>query len=218
MSNIGDEVKKIYGHELEEKKKRNAPAISTDGKMLYIVISIIAAIIIFAAIFYWNKFVILQQTVFTKEGQMEKEYQRRNDLIPNLIEITRDYAQHERQLFKYVSDVRTGLESAENLMKEMRRIKKVEGKNILSKMMALAEQYPDLKATQSFQDLMDKLEEQENRLADTRDAYNKAAQVYNTVLATFPSSFFNFFFRFKQTPYFRAEERRVIAVSGIKKN
>lgn len=217
MGNIGDEVEKLYGRELEEKKNNTSSKTTKKNRLsLYLTLTIIMVILILPGVFYWNRFVNLQQTVFTKQGQMDKEYQRRNDLIPNLIEVTKDYARHERELFKYVSDVRAGLESAENLMKEMKKIEKVKGKDILSKIMALAEQYPDLKATQSFQDLMDKLEEQENRLADTRESYNRAAQRYNTVLISFPSSAYNIFFGFELVPYFHTEGRIVVKINDIK--
>lgn len=217
MGNIGDEVEKLYGRELEEKNNRASSKTTKKNRLsLYLRLTIIIVILILPGVFYWNRFVNLQQTVFTKQGQMDKEYQRRNDLIPNLIELTKDYARHERELFKYVSDVRAGLESAENLMKEMKKTEKVKGKDILSKIMALAEQYPDLKATQSFQDLMDKLEEQENRLADTRESYNRAAQIYNTVLISFPSSAYNVFFRFKLVPYFHTEGRIVVKINDIR--
>lgn len=217
MGNIGDEVEKLYGRELEEKNNRASSKTTKKNRLsLYLRLTIIIVILILPGVFYWNRFVNLQQTVFTKQGQMDKEYQRRNDLIPNLIELTKDYARHERELFKYVSDVRAGLESAENLMKEMKKTEKVKGKDILSKIMALAEQYPDLKATQSFQDLMDKLEEQEDRLADTRESYNRAAQIYNTVLISFPSSAYNVFFRFKLVPYFHTEGRIVVKINDIR--
>lgn len=217
MGNIGDEVEKLYGRELEEKKNRASSKTTKKNRLsLYLRLTIVMVILILPGVFYWNRFVNLQQTVFTKQGQMDKEYQRRNDLIPNLIEVTKDYARHERELFKYVSDVRAGLESAENLMKEMKKTEKVKGKDILSKIMALAEQYPDLKATQSFQDLMDKLEEQEDRLADTRESYNRAAQIYNTVLISFPSSAYNVFFRFKLVPYFHTEGRIVVKINDIR--
>lgn len=217
MGNIGDEVEKLYGRELEEKNNRASSKTTKKNRLsLYLRLTIIIVILILPGVFYWNRFVNLQQTVFTKQGQMDKEYQRRNDLIPNLIEVTKDYARHERELFKYVSDVRAGLESAENLMKEMKKIEKVKSKDILSKIMALAEQYPDLKATQSFQDLMDKLEEQEDRLADTRESYNRAAQIYNTVLISFPSSAYNIFFRFKLVPYFHTEGRIVVKINDIR--
>lgn len=216
MANIGDEVERLYGKELEEKKNQASSRTTKKNRLsLYLILSIIAVILTLPCIFYWNTFVKFQQIVFTKQGQMQKEYQRRNDLIPNLIEVAKDYAQHERELFKYVSDVRVGLESAEKLTREMKKIEKSKGEDILSKIMALAEQYPDLKATQSFQELMDKLEEQENRLADTREAYNKAAQVYNIALASFPSSFYNIFFRFKPVPYFHAEGKMVVKIDDI---
>lgn len=208
MKNIGDHVKKLYNKELQESTKRKV--ISSNRKTKFWLILIVAGIVhfIFGA-YYFNRFVILQQLVKVKRGQIQKEFQRRNDLVPNLVDAAKDYMQHERELFRYVSAVRSTLESPEKLKEALKTLNKTKAKNALSKLIALAEQYPDLKATRSFQDLMDKLEDTENRIAAVREAYNISARNYNILVKTFPSNIFNIFFRFKEAPYFETEDTKV---------
>lgn len=208
MGNIGDEVKKLYSEELKEKNGRDTINSVTNKKnrtTLYVILIIAVVINFLAGSYYWNKFVRLQQEVYARKGQMEKEFQRRNDLIPDLIDVAKDYARHERELFRYVADAKLNVQSTEKLKEAIKKLRGIKAEEALSKLLALAEQYPDLKATQSFQDLMEKLEETENRIANMRESYNKAAQVYNVLVVSFPSNIFNVGFRFKQMAYFQAD-------------
>lgn len=204
MTNMGDEVKKLYAKELAQTKKPNRQL----RKLEIVAYTATASMLLVAfilGVYYYNKFAILQQFCYAQHGQIEKEFQRRADLIPQLVEVTGDYAKHEQGLFKYVSDARALLKSTEKLDKTMGKLKKAEIQNMLSRLVALAEQYPDLKATQSFQDLMDKLEVTEDRIASMRDSYVDRVRDYNTLRVTFPSSLFNFFYRFRKIEYYRAE-------------
>jgi LemA protein len=216
MSKIGDEVKKLYAKELEDvpdrKKKRK-------GKPLkLIVITVLSLFVIWHVvlgfgIIYYNQFVSFHQAILAQEGKIEIEFKRRVDLVPNLIKIAGDYAKHERELFHYVSDARSLFESASKLAEGQDIFNNKAMRNKLEKafsnLIALAEQYPDLKATQSFQDLMERLEDTENRIATAREKHIALVRDYNTLIVTFPSSFFNWFYRFEDMKYFHSEENSV---------
>ncbi|MBF0430500.1 MAG: LemA family protein [Fibrobacteria bacterium] len=220
MSNIGDEVKRLYGEELSEKKlpgkkgkksvfsflqNKNVRTLFVVGIIIFVVWHLVMAY----GIIYYNQFVTLDQYIKAQTSQIEKEYQRRNDLVPNLIKVARDYAQHERELFHHVSNTRSILESAEKLAKEYELENQAKVKsdidNVMSKLVALSEQYPDLKATQSFQDLMGMLEDTENRIASMRDKHIAYVMDYNTLVVTFPSSFFNWIYGFEPHDYFASK-------------
>lgn len=214
MTNMGDEVKKLYAKELAQTKKPNR-RLSKPEIVVYTATVLMLLVAFTLGVYYYNKFAILQQYCYAQHGQIEKEFQRRADLIPQLVEVSKDYARHEQGLFKYVADARALLKSAEKLDKAMGKLKKSEIQNVLSRLVALAEQYPDLKATQSFQDLMDKLEVTEDRIASMRDSYVDRVRDYNTLRVTFPSSVFNFFYRFAKIEYYRAESSSLaIRVTG----
>lgn len=204
MGNIGDEVKKIYREELEGSQERKISVIKKGNWQVYLAVISAIAIIVVAGIYYYNQFAAFYQAVLTKKAQLEKEFQRRNDLMPNLISTVKDYSTHERELFRYVSDARISPESVQVLENVMKTIKDSKTEKILSNLIALAEQYPDLKATMNFQELMDKLEETENRIADMREEYNFTARKYNTLVVSFPSTVYGWIFRFKEVPYFKA--------------
>jgi LemA protein len=216
MSKIGDEVKKLYAKELEDvpirKKKRKRISVKSIV-IISLILFIVWHVILGFGIIYYNQFVSFHQAILAQKGKIEIEFKRRIDLIPNLIKVAGDYAKHERELFHYVSDARSLLENANKLAKEkdifkdkaMR--KKLE--HAFSNLIALAEQYPDLKATQSFQDLMDRLEDTENRIATAREKHIALVRDYNTLLVTFPSSFFNWIYRFEDMQYFHSEEASV---------
>ncbi len=205
MNKIGDEVKKLYRDDLVEKtgKKGN----KSKQRNLYIIGAVIIILVIHICIliYYYNKFATMQQYIFAQQSQVEKEYQRRVDLIPNLINIALDYAHHERELFHYVSNARSLMEAAKKFEGGMQSLKTSKIEKTLSGLIALAEQYPDLKATQSFQDLMEMVEVTENRLATMRENYITLIRDYNTLMVTFPSNIFNTFFGFKLFDYYHYE-------------
>lgn len=207
VNSIGDEVKKLYGKELQETPKRKRT-----GKRSAASVCVVAGIIVYAAIhvlaigYYYNRFASMTQYIKAQQSQIEKEYQRRVDLIPNLVDIAGKYAEHERELFRYVSDARSLLETTRKLNEGLSALKKTQIERTLSGLIALAEQYPDLKATKSFQDLMDMVEVTENRLASMREKYISLVREYNTALVVFPSNLFNYFLGFKEIDYLHAED------------
>lgn len=148
-------------------------------------------------------------------GNVESAYQRRNDLIPNLVEVVKGYAKHEADTLKAVTEARAKVGSMQ-LSKEMindpsalTRFQQNQGElsSALSRLMVVAEKYPDLKANQNFMDLQKQLEGTENRINVARERYNKTVQVFNTSIRTFPNSMTNsLLLHLKRKEPFKAEE------------
>lgn len=211
MNNIGEEVTRLYAKELAVKPQKNAgykPITIMEMTVVGIVIiSVLSVSLLF--VYYWTKYIYIQQEIYAQESRLEKEYQRRADLGAKLIRISKDYAQHEQNVLKYISDSRTLKKSAEKLYESLAGSNGAEAGKTLSRLMALAEQYPDLKATKSFQLLMEMNEITENRIALARDKYIALICEYNAGLQSFPDNMFNLILRFENMEFYRAEEDSV---------
>ena len=150
----------------------------------------------------YNTMVAMKERVEAAWAQVENQLQRRNDLIPNLVEVTKGYATHEREIFDHVADARARLIAGGS------RDQRIDAANDLSgalgRLLALAERYPDLKANQQFARLSDELAGTENRIAVERMRYNEAVQAYNTSRGQFPSNLTAKVFGFKEYPFFQA--------------
>src|SRR4030065_1299913 len=128
-------------------------------------------------------------------GDVEATYQRRNDLIPNLVEVVKAYAKHERETLTAVTEARAKvgtIQMSKNMLddpKGFTRFQEAQSAmtSALSRLMVVVERYPDLKANQNFQDLQHQLEGTENRINVARTRYNKAVEVYNTSIRIFPN-------------------------------
>lgn len=190
-TSVGDEVKKIYGKEFSDKVKRIGGRGSRLLTVIIIAVPIGAVLVVaLAFVFYFNKFVILQQAAFAQGSRIENEYQRRIDLIPKLTSTVLEYAEHERALFKFVSDTRELKLSVEKIENPPSSLKGPLFDKSLSKLMALAEQYPNVKATQSYQDLMKKIEATEDRISLARGKYSALINTYNKTVCSFPDNVF----------------------------
>src|SRR5881409_538137 len=152
----------------------------------------------------YNRIVALREQIDAAWAQVENQLQRRNDLIPNLVEVTRGYAAHEKEIFERVADARAKLMSAGS------RDEKIDAANQLSgalgRLLAIAERYPDLKANQQFAKLSDELAGTENRIAVERMRYNDAVRTYNTSIKAFPNVLYAGSFGFAEQKYFEAQE------------
>jgi len=138
-------------------------------------------------------------------AQVGVELKRRSNLIPNLVVTVRKYAFHEEEIFKHVSDAREMLTQAKNMTEKMEAAAKLD--TALSKLLAVVEQYPDLKATQSMQDLIKELTNTENRIAEEKGKYNEVARAYNQLLSAFPTNILGRIYGFAQRmPYIGAEK------------
>jgi LemA protein len=163
----------------------------------------------------YNTMQASEEAVFAAWGDVEASYQRRADLIPNLVEVVKGYASHEADTLKAVTEARAKVGSAQ-LPKEMlndpqalQKFQQAQGElsGALSRLMVVVERYPDLKANQNFLDLQNQLEGTENRINVARVRYNKAVQEFNTSIRTFPNSLTNsLLLHLKRKEPFKAED------------
>lgn len=182
-------------------------------------ILIAAAVVVIIAItgFSWvkgsyNDMVALDETVKSAWSQVENQYQRRTDLIPNLVNTVKGYAAHERGTLEDVINARaraTGVTIASDDLnaETLQRFQNAQGElsSALSRLMVVMERYPDLKANENFRELQAQLEGTENRIAVARKRFNETAQTYNTAIRSFPTVILAGIFNFGQRPYFTAE-------------
>jgi LemA protein len=140
-----------------------------------------------------------EEAVKAAWGDVEASYQRRNDLIPNLVEVVKGYAKHERETLTAVTEARAKvgtIQISKDILEDPQAFAKFQStqgemSSALSKLMVVVEQYPDLKANQNFQDLQHQLEGTENRINVARTRYNKAVEVFNSSIRIFPNSLTN---------------------------
>ena len=166
----------------------------------------------------YNRLVTLDQAVQAQWGQVENVYQRRMDLIPNLVATVKGAAKFEKSTFTAVAEARSRVGQItsgkmQNLINNPQAFRKFEQaqaglSSALSRLLVTVERYPDLKATQNFQDLQAQLEGTENRIAVERMRYNQVAQGFNTYRQSFPTNIIAGFFgaKFTSKPYFKAKE------------
>lgn len=161
----------------------------------------------------YNSLVEKQQTVDQKWAEVETQYQRRADLIPNLVNVVKGYAEHESQTLENVIAARAKATSitlsADQLTEEnMAKFQKAQGdlSNALKSLLAVTESYPNLKANENFRDLQVQLEGTENRIATARTRYTEAVRDYNVAIKKFPTVIYAGWFGFDAKPQFSAEE------------
>lgn len=179
---------------------------SMSKKMMWIA-GIAAAIVILIAgmVGIYNSLVAKDVAVTTAWAQVESQYQRRMDLLPNLVNSVKGYAKHERDIFTQVANARARLAGATTVKGKIDAAGGLDG--ALSRLLAIAENYPNLKADANFRQLMDNLEGTENRIAVARMRYNEAVQDYNTTVRRFPTVIFAGMFGFeREKPMFAAAQ------------
>lgn len=192
-------------------------------KRFQIGVAILLAVVLIGSIYYFNMLVQTQQDVLAASGKVDAFKQRRNDISINLSKAALDYSRHERAVFTTVVGLRsllskTGGTSAE-LTETLQKLEQTLGTGAqtpaamvgganplaaLDRLLAVAEQYPDLKLSANFESLMTALIEVEKDLAAERIRYNDAANFYTTILYKFPTNFYAWVFGFKEIPYFEA--------------
>src|ERR1700704_1621184 len=150
----------------------------------------------------YNKFVGQEEAIKAQWAQVENQLQRRNDLIPNLVETVKGYAQHEQGVFKDIADARAQLLAAKSPEESIAAANRQT--SALGRLLAVVENYPNLKANEQFNRLMDELAGTENRLAVERMRYNERVQEYNTSRRQFPANVTAKMFGFKEYPFFQA--------------
>lgn len=181
-------------------------------------IGLIVLGIIALALFGWvknsyNGLVQEQENVEKAWGNVENVYQRRADLIPNLVETVKGYAKHEQETLEGVIEARANatkvtIDPKNMTPEDLQKYQAAQGDvtNALSRLIAVSESYPDLKANQNFLELQGQLEGTENRISVERNKFNEAAQSYNTKRRTFPTNIIASIFSFGDKPYFKAQE------------
>ena len=181
-------------------------------------IGLIVLGIIALALFGWvknsyNGLVKDQESVETAWAQVENVYQRRADLIPNLVETVKGYAKHEQETLEGVIEARANatkvtIDPSNMTPEDLKKYQEAQGEvtNALSRLIAVSESYPDLKANQNFLELQNQLEGTENRIAVERNKFNEVAREYNTKRRTFPTNIIAGIFGFGDKPYFQAQE------------
>ena len=181
-------------------------------KSIIIIIAVVAVIVIWAVSMY-NGLVTMDESVNSQWANVETQYQRRADLIPNLVNTVKGYASHEKETLEGVVEARSKATqmqvNANDLTPEkLAEYQKAQGAvtSALGKLLAITENYPDLKANQNFLELQAQLEGTENRINVARTNFNNAAQAYNTAIRRFPKSLFAAMFGFDKHVYFEAAE------------
>lgn len=181
-------------------------------------IGLIVLAVFAVALFGWvkgtyNGLVSSQESVKTAWAQVENVYQRRADLIPNLVETVKGYAKHEQETLEGVIEARANatkvtIDPTNMTPEDLQKYQAAQGDvtNALSRLIAVSENYPDLKANQNFLELQNQLEGTENRITVERNKFNEVAREYNTKRRTFPTNIIAGIFNFGEKPYFQAQE------------
>ncbi|MBE6286435.1 MAG: LemA family protein [Bacteroidaceae bacterium] len=178
-----------------------------------IIILVVVAVVAVWAVTGYNGLVKADEAVSNAWSNVENQYQRRADLIPNLVNTVKGYASHEKETLDAVISARTRATQvtvdADNLTPEkLLEYQKAQGEvgAALGRLLAITEAYPDLKANQNFLELQAQLEGTENRISVERRNFNDVAKNYNTSIRTFPRNLLAGMFGFDKRPYFEAQE------------
>ncbi len=178
-----------------------------------IILLIVLGVILVWGITSYNGLVRTEESVSTAWSNVENQYQRRADLIPNLVNTVKGYASHEQETLDAVVSARTRatqivVDADDMTPEKLQQFQKAQGEvgTALGRLLAITESYPDLKANQNFLELQAQLEGTENRISVERRNFNDAARKFNTSIRTFPRNIIAGMCGFEKRPYFEAEE------------
>ena len=174
-------------------------------------------LLVIAVLLFWcyNTIPKKEEAVFAAWGDVEAACQRRLDLIPNLVETVKAYAAHEKETLQAITEARATVGKVQISAKDLddpaavQKFNEAQGSmtSALSRLLVVAERYPELKANQNFLDLQPQLEGTENRINVARQRYNEAVRIFNTSIRTFPNNLTNkLFFHLKRKEPFKAQE------------
>ena len=202
-----------------KKKRRNSP--TTSEKVIASSVVFVILVFVIGAVYYYNVFINLEYNLEANLAQIDTQLQKRKNLIINLGTTVVEYSKHEREIFTHLAELRTLFSGndSENVLDDIRNqltsnnsigenltenMAKWEG--ALSRLMAIAEQYPDLKLSENFRTFMDAILEFESTIAELRMTYNTSVNIYSTKKDQVPGCVYSFLFRFKDYPYFQVDE------------
>ena len=187
-------------------------------KLMLIIVTAVMAIAILWVVNSYNRIVTAQEAVSTEWANVESQYQRRADLIPNLVSTVKGYAAHENETLEAVVEARAKATQAtldiNNFSREdfeKYQVAQGELNSALGRLMMITENYPDLKANQNFRNLQEQLEGTENRIQITRQSYNNTARAYNTMIRRLPNNILSNMFGFEIVTYFKADVEAIKA-------
>lgn len=175
-------------------------------KKILFVLGALALLIIVSLILVYNGIVSKHETITAKWAQVENQLQRRNDLIPNLVNTVKGYTEYEKTVLQDITNARSQWGKAATIDEKVKAAGAMD--TALARLLLVAENYPDLKADQAFLKLMDELSGTENRIAVERMRYNESVRDYNVAVRMFPGNIIAGMFGYKTaTEYFKAEEQ-----------
>ena len=177
-------------------------------KALLITLGVIVGVAILIGLFFmsgYNKLISLNESVKSNWAQIDNQLKRRNDLIPNLVSTVKGYAGHEKGIFENVANARSKLAGATTVSDKIAASGEVS--SALSRLLMIAENYPQLKANENFNNLSYELAGTENRISVERMRYNDSVRTYNVYTTAFPGRFFAAFFGYEKATYFQVEEK-----------
>src|SRR6266540_1014914 len=169
-----------------------------------IIVAAVVALVLLFLVFQYNKLVRLRNRTQNAWAQVNVQLRRRYDLIPNLVESVKGYAAHERETFEEVTRARTAAQQAQTVPEQ------AQAENVLTaaigRLFAVAEQYPQLRATENFQQLQASLQDTEQKIAVSRQVYNDTVLTYNNAIQTVPTNVIAGMFNFATREFFEIEE------------
>ena len=172
--------------------------------MLWVIVTAIVVLLLLVVVAMYNRLVRLRNRTENSWSQVDVQLKRRSDLIPNLVEAVKGYAAHEKEVFENVTAARTAAQQAQGVQQA------AEAQNMLSqalgRLFAVAEAYPQLRATENFQQLQAQLAETEDKIAVSRQVYNDTVLSYGNALQTVPTSIIAGLFHFQPRAYFETED------------
>ncbi|MBN1159826.1 MAG: LemA family protein [Candidatus Diapherotrites archaeon] len=177
-------------------------AVKFDAKLIAVIAIVIVLAIVFWFVGIYNTLISLDQNVNTKWANVETQYQRRVDLIPNLVSTVKAYTDYEGPLLTEITQLRSQWTSAEGTQAKVETANEME--STISKLLVVMENYPTLQANQNFLSLQDELAGTENRIAVERSRFNDAVRSYNTSILVFPNNIVAGMFGFGEKDYFEA--------------
>lgn len=176
------------------------------NKWLIVVIAVVAVLVLVGGAFggYYNSFVAKEQAVNTQWAQVETQYQRRFDLVPNLVEAVKGTLKQEQKVFGDIAEARKGYAGAQTTEQKVAAANQME--SALSRLLVIVENYPQLRSNETVRDLMAQLEGAENRISVERRRYNEEVQTYNVAVKRFPGMIFAGTFGFEERTPFQSEK------------